>query len=249
MRRPVTKFRPIAGYSGTLHTVLTLVLPIVIYVLVRIDLAQLAIITVLLSKWRMFAVKPRYWLANIQANSVDILVGVSIILFMTQTIQTSWQLVWAAAYAFWLVVVKPGKTLFSVAIQALIAEVAGLMALYVAFSGAPLYGLVIGAWVVCYVAARHFFTIFDEPYTKFLTSVWALFGAALAWLTGHWLLFYGVVAQPALLLVVVSFGLATMYYLRKTDRLSPLLKRQLLFIMIAVIVVVLVFSDWGDKAV
>ena len=106
-----------------------------------------------------------------------------------------------------------------------------------------------GTWAVCYLAARHFLTAFDEPYISLYSHVWAYFAAALAWLTVHWLLFYSVVAQPALLLTVLGFGLGGLYYLHESDRLSALLRRQIIFIMLAVILVVLVFSDWGDKVV
>lgn len=249
MRRFLTKVRPSSGFSNFLHIIFTILLPILVYIFVRIDLPQLAIATVLLSKWRMFSVRPRYWLANIQANSADILVAMSIIVFMSQTTMQAWQLVWAAVYAIWLLLIKPANSLFGTSAQALLAEAIGLMAVYSAWSGISLSALVLVTWIVCYVAARHFFTAFDEPYTKFLTSIWALFGASLAWLSSHWLLYYGNVSQPTLLLVVISFTLATMYYLHKAGRLSVLLRRQLVFIMVAVIVVVLVFSDWGDKAV
>jgi hypothetical protein len=40
-----------------------------------------------------------------------------------------------------------------------------------------------------------------------------------------------------------------MYYLDEKDRLTSLVKRQIMFIMFAVVVVVLVFSDWGDKTI
>ena len=64
----------------------------------------------------------------------------------------------------------------------------------------------------------------------------------------HWLLFYGFMAQQALLLGVIGFGLAALYYLEQTDKLSTLIRRQFIFIMIAIVIVVLVFSEWGDKA-
>ncbi len=66
---------------------------------------------------------------------------------------------------------------------------------------------------------------------------------------GHWLLFYGPVAQPTLLLVALAFGLGTLYYLDHFDRLSLNIRRQVVFIMVAVLLVVLAFSDWGDKIV
>jgi hypothetical protein len=108
--------------------------------------------------------------------------------------------------------------------------------------------------VVCYSAARHFFTGFDEPYSSFLAHIWGYFGAALVWLSGHWLRFYpdqrsGIIAQPSLLLNVIAFGLACLYYLEQTDRLSPFLRRQFVFIMIAIIVIIIAFSGWSDKTV
>jgi len=245
----VSKIRPASGFSHFLHLVLTIALPLLIHVLVRIDLASLAILAIFLSKWRMFAVRPRYWLANLQANAVDILVGVSLVVFMLQTSSQLWQIIWAVAYAMWLLLIKPGSTLLVTSAQALIAEFVGLVAIYMAWGGAPSYVLILTTWLICHIIARHFFTSFDEPYTKFLANTWAFFGAGLAWVSAHWLLFYGFVAQPALLLMVISFSLSTMYYLEKSDRLSILLRRQFIFIMTAIIVVVLVFSDWGDKAI
>jgi hypothetical protein len=81
--------------------------------------------------------------------------------------------------------------------------------------------------------------------------LWAYFGAALAWLLGHWLLFYahGIIAQPTLILSVLGYGLATMYYFDHSERLSPTLRRQFVFIIVAIMFVILTFSDWGDKVV
>jgi len=63
----------------------------------------------------------------------------------------------------------------------------------------------------------------------------------------HWLLFYGVVSQPTLFLSVLGFGIGTLYYLEKRDRLSVLVRRQFVFVMVAIIVIVVVLADWGDK--
>jgi hypothetical protein len=204
---------------------------------------------VLLSKWRMLAVKPRYWPANIRANAIDITVGLSIIVFMAQSPSMAWQGVWAVTYAIWLIIIKPGSSIWKTSAQALLGQLAGLMALFIGWAGAPLYLLVIMTWLICYVAARHFFTSFDEPYTSLYAHTWGYFAAALSWVLGHWLLFYGVLAQPTLLLTVIGYGLATIYYLDQTDRLSPLLRRQFVFSMVAIVVAVLAFSKWGGLAV
>jgi hypothetical protein len=232
-----------------LHLLLTILLPLLVFVLVRIDFYQLAIVMILLSKWRMFAVKPRHWAANIRANTVDIIVSLSFVVFMVHSSAQTWQFLWAVAYGLWLVALKPGTSLLKISLQALCCQVLGLSAIFLNFKEGNLVILVLLAWVVCYSAARHFFTGFEEGLTRFLAYVWGYFGAALTWLLGHWLLYYGSVAQPTLLLSVLAFGLGSLYYLDKTDRLSVFMRRQFIFIMIAIVLIIIVFSEWGDKTI
>ena len=56
-------------------------------------------------------------------------------------------------------------------------------------------------------------------------------------------------AQPTLLLSTIGYGMAVLYYLNHRDRLSTGVRRQFIFIMLAIVLVVLTFSDWGDKVV
>ncbi len=247
MKPLVAKIKPSKGFSHVLHLVLVALLPIMVFVLVRIEFIQLAFSVVLLSKWRMLAVRPRFWPANVRANAVDILVGLSIVVFMSHTSSALLQLLYAALYAFWLLVVKPASNMLMISAQAFIGQLCGLMALFLAWSAGPLYGLVFVTGLICYVSARHYFDSFDEPYAKLLAYLWAYFGAALLWLLGHWLLFYGVISQPTVILSTVGYGLATLYYFDHTGKLNVALRRQFIFIMLAIIVVILAFSDWGDK--
>ena len=241
--------KPKSGFSHLFHLLLTALLPAILFVLVRMRFIQLAALLILLSKWRMFAVRPRYWPANVRANAVDLMVGISAVIFMAHSNSAAWQLVWAVAYGSWLIFLKPGASVLKVSLQAMVGQLCGLIALFIGWGTAPLIGLVVLAWLICYLSARHFFTSFDEPYGPLYAHTWGYFAAALTWLLGHWLLFYGVLAQPILLLAVIGYGLATLYYLEHNDRLSLLLRRQFVFIMVAVVIVVLVFSDWGDKAI
>jgi len=245
------KVKPIGGLSSALHLVLLILLPLVVFVLVRLGdtFIRLAYAMIILSKWRMFAVRPRFWPAIIRANSVDIIVGLSVVLFMTHSSSQWLQLVWAAGYAFWLVYLKPANSMLMTAVQAGIGQFLGLMAVYSVWGGQPLYVVVLATGTVCTLSARHFFDTFDEPYAKLLSYLWGYFGAALAWLLGHWLLFYGAVAQPTLILSILGYGLAGLYYFDHTEKLSLMLKRQFVFIMIAILLVILTFSDWGDKVV
>ncbi len=249
MRQTLRKLKPVSGFAYFLHLGLVLVLPIAVFILVRLNFPQIALSLVVLSKWRMFAVKPRFWAANIRANAVDLMVGLSIVLFMENSYSLLLQFTWAALYAIWLLVIKPKSTTFMVTVQAFIGQLAALMALYLTWADGPIYGLTFLTGLFCFFAARHFFDIFDEPYARMLSYLWAYFGAALAWVLSHWLLFYGAMAQPTLLLSALGYGMATLYYLDHHDRLSIGLRRQFIFIMLAVVVVVLSFSDWGDKVV
>lgn len=242
------KLRPKSGFSHFLHLLLTLILPVLLYVLVSIGFAQFAAALVLLSKWRMFAVRPRYWLAHFQSNAVDIIVGLSTVVFMSATSATMWQITWGICYGLWLIFLKPGSSIFKISLQAMAAQLTGLMALFLVSGETSIMTLMLFSWLICYLSARHFFTSFEEQYAPLYSYAWAYFAAALVWVLGHWLLFYGALAQPTLLLVVIGYSLATLYYLDHHDRLSRLWRRQFVVMMFAIIAVVLTFSDWGDKA-
>lgn len=251
MRQIPTKIKPKAGFSHFVHIAFTCILPILLLILVRLRFYQISIGIglIILSKWRMFAVKPRHWPANIRANAVDIIVGISSLVFMIHSDSGVLQLFWAVAYGAWLLVLKPQSSDLGIALQALAAQATGLAAMFIAWDSSPLYALVAGGWVISYVSARHFFGNFEEPLARYLTASWAYATAALVWIMGHWLLFYGPVAQPALLLSVIAFGLGGMYYLEKSDRSSVVLRRQLLFVLVAVTTIVLTSLVWGDKAI
>lgn len=249
MRSLLSKLNPTSSLSHLLHALLVLVVPVALFVLVKLDFVAFAVGVILLSKWRMFAVRPRFWASNVRANSIDLLVGLAAVVFMAESDATALQLLWAALYAGWLIVIKPKSSSLMVVAQAFIGLFCGLTALYLAWGDGPVIGLTLGTGLICFWAARHFFEPFEEPYARMVSLVWGYFGASIAWLMSHWLLFYSVMAQPTLLLCALGFSLASMYYLDHNDRLSIGLRRQFIFIMLVVVVVVLAFSDWGNKVV
>lgn len=243
------KIKPARGFSHSIHVVLLALLPFLAYILVRINFVAIAILLVLISKWRIVAVRPRYWLANTTANGVDIIVGVSLVLFMSNTSVTWWQLFWVALYIGWLLWLKARSDVLSVSAQAMIGQLLGLAVLYLKFGDASLPALVGGTWAVTYLAARHFLTSFEEPHTALLAHTWAFFGASLVFILGHWLLFYGTIAQIIVFLTTIGYCLAGLYYLDATERLTPSLQRQMLGIMTAILVIVVVLSDWTGSTV
>ena len=238
------KIKPTKGFSHLLYLGLNVLLPILAYILVRIDFVGLAILLVLLSKWRMFAVRPRYWAANLIQNGVDIMVAVSLIIFMATTSVVWWQLFWTVVYGAWLLWLKPRYDVLSVSAQAMIGQLLGLSVLYLKFGDGSIVGLVAGTWLITYLAARHYLTSFEENHSALLAHIWGYFAASLAFVLSHWLLFYGTIAQIIIILTTIGYGLAALYYLDATDRLSRLLQRQMLGIMLAILLIIVLFSNW-----
>jgi hypothetical protein len=231
------------------HAILTAVLPFAILGFIRAEFVLLAFLVVLFSKWRMFAIRPRHWPASLRANSVDLFVGLSFVVFLDQTSSLLVQVFLVLLYLVWLILLKPRTKTLDTIVQAFIAQTVGLIAWFMAYPEAQLSMLVAGAWVITYFSARHFFVAFEEERSVLFSAMWGYLAASVTWVLGHWLLFYGPIAQPALILSVISYSLGTIYYLSFMDHLTEVLRRQLIFIMIAVLIVVVVFSDWGDKTV
>jgi hypothetical protein len=243
------KIKPKHGFSHLIHVGLNIALPLVAYILVRTDFVSIAVLLILLSKWRMFAVQPRYWIANLIANGVDIMVGVALVLFTASTASGWWQLLWMLLYGAWLVGLKPRSDVLSVTLQAMIGQLLGLSVIYLKFGDSSLFVLVAGTWLVAYLAARHFLTSFEEAHTALLAQVWSYFAASLAFVLGHWLLFYGSIAQIIMILTVIGYFLAALYYFEAKDRLTPGMQRQLLAYMCTILLIVIALSDWAGSTV
>ncbi|MCA9327468.1 hypothetical protein KDA14_02985 [Candidatus Saccharibacteria bacterium] len=250
MRPLINKLKPSKGFAHGLYILFNILLPILVFILVRAGFIQVAIVVIVLSKWRMFAVRPRFWLANIRANAIDIIIGLSVVALMAGT-DTLWlRLVYTAGWALWLIFVKPRNDTLWVSLQAFFGQTIGLMAVFSAWDHVPLTVLVIVVGAICFFAAHHFFYSFEERHIRLLAYVWGYFGAALTWILGHWLIYYyGVVAQVTLILVTMAFSIGTLYYLDHFDKLSRGVRRQVIFILITILLVIITFSDWGDKIV
>lgn len=251
--KPIELSRSGWGLAKIAHLTARILLPFLLLILVRIDIIALAFALVVLAKWRMLAVRPRFWLANIRGNAVDIIVGLSTVVFVIQSSSLAWQIAWVVLFAVWQVSVKPSDKTWAVGLQAYIGEICGLVAAWLAWGSAPVFVLALVSGLVCYLSARHFFDAFEEVYAKLLSYLWAVFAAATTWLLGHLLFFYGPVNQPTLLLAAVSFGGATLYYLDHFDRNSKLARRQIILLILIVIGVILaklvplMFYVWSDS--
>lgn len=241
--------RPESGFTHFLYIAINALLPLLILVFIRLEFMPMAVLLVFLAKWRMFAVKPRYWLVNLRSNLVDIFVGLSIVSFMAYTNNIITQLVWVALYIGWLVWLKPQSKQVPVIAQSLIAQTLSLVAFYQAFPEASIAIDVVAVWLICYASARHFLGIFDEPHIKQLTHIWAWFGASLAWVLSHWVIFYINIPQIALVLTALGYGLGLIYYLSANNKLKKPARTQIIAVMGLILLIIIAFSDWQDKTI
>lgn len=244
------KVKPKYGFSHIFHMGLVAVVPLMAYVFVRLDFFSLAIAVVLLSKWRMFAVRPRHWIAHIRTNAVDIIVSLSLISFMIVSMDSLWlQLIWLVLFEIWLLYIKPKTSVLMVSVQALIAQALGVTAIFLAYETAPIAIYVILTSVIAYFSSRHFFNAYEETHGVSYSWMWGLFSASTVWILSHWLLFYDLVAQPAVILGIIAYGMAGLYYLHDKDKLSQLVRRQIIFVVFALLFLIVAFANWGEGIV
>jgi hypothetical protein len=237
--------------SELVYIFFTASLPIAILFLVRLDPPYLAFALVVLSKWRIFALRPRYWWANIKANAVDLVVGLSAVSLIYLSLPLlGLQIFLAFIYAIWLLVLKPRSGVHGIMLQAGIAQFVGLVALF-HFSVVLNEALVlIGCWLIGYVAARHMISDHEEDHTEMLSAIWGLFMAEIGWLTYRWTSVYNLslplkIPQVALLGMVIGFCAARMYHANKSDAgLDRSLLKGTVVFGAALLIVILVFSPW-----
>lgn len=208
--------------SEVVYTVLNIALAIALVLVVYYTgSVWFGIALVILSKWRIFAVRVRYWYANILSNLVDIIVSVSYVVLLFTFTQAGLDpsreaVVLGLAtllYSAWLLLLKPrSKRSFMVA-QAGVAILLGTWALFTVTYNWPVSIVVLGMWVIGYSAARHVLSTYDnETYALLMGLLWGLVFAQIGWVSYHWAIAYALpfsttvlLPQISILAVLVSF--------------------------------------------
>lgn len=197
--------------SEVLYVALNVALVVLVLVLaVVFQPPYLAYALVVLSKWRVFAVRPRFWMANIQTNTVDLMVGLSVVtLIWLSSASFEVQLVLAALYAAWLLVVKPRSKRKWVLMQAGVSQFVTLITLFSFAYELPVAFVVLAAWLVGYLAARHALAAYEEDEVTLFSLAWGFMVAELAWLVYHWTIAYTLIGDlkvPQIAIVVAGLG-------------------------------------------
>jgi hypothetical protein len=226
-------------------------LPIVLLLLVLdFSSAYPALALVLLSKWRVFALRPRFWWLNIKANFVDFLVGISYVgLLYLSSSSLPVMLLLAVGYGVWLLYIKPRSDHSSVMLQAGIVQFVALTVLFSLSTVINEFFIILGCFVIGYIAARHVVANYEEDRAEFISYGWGLVISQLGWLLYRWTNVYNVnlpfkIPQIALLSLVISMAAAKLYSAAKARRLTMSLVRSTAIFSAVLIAFILIFARW-----
>lgn len=237
--------------SETLYVLLNLMLAVAVFLLVVITQSPFSAIgLVLLSKWRVLAVRPRFWMAHIQTNLVDLIVNIGLVVLMwVANGEMILQIILGVMYAGWLLFIKPRSARRFMAIQSGVAIFVGTSALmavsYEWFASVT----VVGMWLIGYASARHLLGTYEESHRSFYSLVWGFVMAELGWLFYHWTFAYSIpgmgslkLSQAAIICLLISFTAERVYAsyyhhqkIRPSEVLLPtLLSVSVIFVLLVV---------------
>lgn len=240
------------GFAVLFHEVSRAALPLVAFGFVVSDLATIAMLSVFLFKWRILAVKTRFWAANIRANMVDILVGLSFIEFMSDTDSLLVQVGWLTAYIVWVVYVKKLSSKAGRIFQGLASYVLSMSALALHFATLQFGLVLLGAWVVAYFCSRHILATYKESHAAALAHTWAVIVVGLTWVLWHWQVHYWFVNQLVLITGVGLTGFSVAYSLTRKEEgeeVNTSMIKQVLFSTGLMMVAIVILHRWSADAI
>lgn len=173
----------------------------------------LGILLVLVSKWRVFAVRKRYLWLNIKSNLVDFIVGFSVVVlaYYAGSSFLLVDLILAVIYVTWLLFIKPLSSETANMTQSLVAVFLGISATTIMTANLNSVATVLLAFLVGYAASRHILAQTDSKDYTLTTMVCGLVFAEIAWLCYSWDIVYtfggtGIrIPQVAIILTIFAF--------------------------------------------
>jgi hypothetical protein len=240
--------------SELVYIALNVLLAVGVFAMVRVfDPPWLAVVLILLSKWRVFAVRPRFWFQHVQTNLVDTLVGLSVIALLYQSAASlGMQIFITLLYIAWLVVLKPRARRRDMTLQAGVSQFVALTALASFSYVLPSAVVVVGAWLIGYASARHFLSSYDEDTIELSSLAYGFILAELGWLYYHWMVAYPLpgglaIPQLAIVAMLVSFVSARLYNIyRHKDRVTIKdVRAPLVFLVAILFILFILFTPWN----
>ena len=171
--------------SSVLHVILNILLGVGSIALTVLTASWIpGLFLVVLSKWRVFAVRPRFWMVNILSNMVDFIVGASFV-FIAYCSGAAWlpiHIVLAVGYTAWLLFLKPRSSGLANELQSLATVFLGTTATTMLFASSNSIFMVLLCFLIGFSASRHVLVQSDENEFGLLTLATGLISAEIAWL-------------------------------------------------------------------
>ncbi len=189
---------------------------------------HIAFALILLSKWQIFVVKPRFWWANLKFSAIDLIFKLSTLLLLilcqfkidelvnkSSLILHLFQACLIISYLFWNLYLRKRTSAIGMLLQALNAQLSGLIAVCwlsgFVISTIPIPLLIVAVWVICYSAAQHALYAYEESAIAQLAGFWALFATLLTFMQLIWaqnfIFFSSLVYVPLMPFVVTGFAI------------------------------------------
>lgn len=246
--------------SEATYVIINIVFAIALLIVIRMTGSiALGILLVFLSKWRVFAVRMRYWFANIQADLVSLIVSlgyvVSIYNVNSQCSVDSkalfTEIILTLLFIAWLLFLKNQSKRGYVAAQGLVSLLVGSYAIFSLVYAIDSLFIVFLMWILGYAVSRHLLSTYEEDHMMQLSISWGLVTAEISWIAYHWMIAYRLpfiegILLPQMSVVLVALSLLAYktydsYYHHKKIRLNDILL-PLLFTIGIIFVFVFVFN-------
>ena len=173
----------------------------------------LGIVLVVMSKWRVFAVRRRYLLINIKSNLVDLIVGLSVVLlsYYAGSSLMPVHIALMIIYVVWLIFIKPMSSEKANLAQSLVAVFLGISASTIMSANLNSVVAVLLAFLIGYAASRHVLVQTESEDFTLTTLACGLVFAEIAWLCHSWAIIYSFgesgirIPQAAIISTIFAF--------------------------------------------
>ena len=245
--------------SDFLYIFLNIALAITVYLSVLLTgLFQIGLALLIVSKWRVFAVRPRFWLDNLKTNLVDFIVSISYLIGVWQTFETKAPLFYViflvVAYIAWLLFIKPLSSRNAMLLQAGIAAFLGLSTLFNISTNWPVEYVILVALVIGYSSMRHSLSAYDhQENIELYSMISALVFAEICWVGYHWskaYYFLGIsfikIPQVAIIILLVAFFIERLYRSSRSTHNKVKTEDILIpgiFVVLAIFTMLFLFND------
>ena len=199
--------------SEVIYIALNIALALALLIIIRTTGSlALAFAVVLISKWRVLAVRIRYWFANVQADLVSVIVSIGYVVALyninsqcsVDSRALISEIILMGIYLVWLLFLKNQSKRVYIALQAGVSLIAGTYAIYSMAYGWDSSIVVLLVWLIGFATCRHILSNYDEEHLMLISIAWGLLMAEIGWLAYHWTIAYRLPILNGIMLPQIS---------------------------------------------